>query len=218
MRPSKRWVTNSAENLAPFKEVIYVFTNTSTPIINTVNLKVSLGIRETRVSRMTQFEVVKVDSSYNALLGDQQFTVLRQFHTLLSLHVIRDKGRRHHHYQRTTDNIPCCLQESFSLNQGKHTDHLRNIWDGEGISLVDVTKLVNIEGWTIGLGTAMSTLELKGQVLATLRQCQGNFVWEGEAPTQVDWSIISHKAQDRPKLPREKAKTPTPDRRQKRGD
>lgn len=55
-----------AENLTPFKDVVYDFTYTNL-VIDTINLKVSLGAKETMVSRMAQFVVVKLGSVYNVL-------------------------------------------------------------------------------------------------------------------------------------------------------
>lgn len=62
----------------------------------------------------------------------------------------------------------------------------------EKISPVDTTKLVIINGKTIDLRTTMNP-KLKGQVIVVLRQNQGSFVWKGEALTQVEQNIISHK-------------------------
>lgn len=50
---------------------------------------------------------------------------------------------------------------------------------------VNTTEPLNIRGGTIGLRSTMIP-ELRGQVLVELRQHQGNFMWEGEAPTQVN--------------------------------
>lgn len=37
------------------------------PVVGTINLKVSLGAKEIRVSRMAKSVVVKLDSAYNTL-------------------------------------------------------------------------------------------------------------------------------------------------------
>lgn len=55
------------ENLVLFKKVIYGFTNTPTAFASTINLKVSLGAKETRINKIAQFIVVTLDSAYNAL-------------------------------------------------------------------------------------------------------------------------------------------------------
>lgn len=43
------------ECLVPFKEAINGFTNISTLVVDTINLKVSIGVKEARFSRMIQF-------------------------------------------------------------------------------------------------------------------------------------------------------------------
>lgn len=59
------------ENLVSFKEVVYSFTNTPAIVIGIINLKVSLGARKTRVNKMTQFVVVKLDFATTSYSGDQ---------------------------------------------------------------------------------------------------------------------------------------------------
>lgn len=55
--------------LAPSRKLSMVSTNTFVLLDGTIKIKVSLRVKKSRFSKMTQFVVVRLDSAYNALFG-----------------------------------------------------------------------------------------------------------------------------------------------------
>lgn len=52
------------EHLTPTKEAIYDFTNTTTPVIEIINVKISLGEKHGRFNRIVQLIVVEIESYF----------------------------------------------------------------------------------------------------------------------------------------------------------
>ena len=68
------------------------------------------------------------------------------------------------------------------------------------ISLVDMTKQYMLSKGHVQIGTEIPT-DLANQIKDVLRNNQDRFVWEGEAPTQVDRQIATHKLNVDPSFP-----------------
>lgn len=56
------------EHLQLTKEPVYDFTNTAAPVAGIINLRFSLGERKGRISRMTEFVVVEIESAFNTII------------------------------------------------------------------------------------------------------------------------------------------------------
>lgn len=57
------------KDLSLSKEAIYHFTNIAAPVVGISNLKTSVSSKHGRVNRTCQFIVVKIESSFDAILG-----------------------------------------------------------------------------------------------------------------------------------------------------
>lgn len=135
-------------NLAPFKEVFYDFTNTPMLVADGINLKVSQRAKKTRVSKIAQFVVVKLDSSYNTLFGWP------------TVHKFKAVPPSYHQCMRypTKDGSIITIQGSSNisrrLQKRNHIDHLGSTCSGKRKDYpYDATKPINIGGGSVTIGT-----------------------------------------------------------------
>lgn len=194
------------EDLFLCKEAIYGFTDIFVFVVGVIELKTSISFKKGRVSGTCWFVMVEVESTFPRHFG----TILHSRNQgspiiLSSLHAIFSQ-RNYRNCQRiSTWRHRCRKMIQLTRKDNMLVYVLPDISEREKIEPVDDTKIYKLEKGHVTLDRKIPST-LRSRIISVLEQYHGRFVWEGEAPTQVAWQIVTHKLNVDPSFPAQRQK------------
>lgn len=196
--------------MTPPKEHIYSFTNTTTPMAETINLRLSIGSKKGRAAHTASFVVLNLESSFNGTIGKPPihgFNVVPSYHQCMRYLVNREVATIYRKqlqsrqlYHRATKMMkPKENQMVWVINEAPHNGLEKDETPIEPI------EDGNIGGGIIKLGAKLSPKQ-KEEFCQVLAKHNVGFMWEGEVPTHLPRNIVCHKLKVEPRYPEKRQK------------